>query len=195
MIKRHQSLADLRPSIWITSPPACRWYRIAIAAFFVWAAAGAAVAQEPTPQLAPPPLKIVSTAERTALDASADLKARYKLLLGLMAARITAAEKLSSQRDYSEMFTELGGFHGLMDDGIQYLKTKDKDDKKVLDTFKRLEIGLRRFAPRLEAIRRELPLAYEDYVRRLIRYLRAARTLALEPQFGDTVIPGPTKEQ
>ena len=51
------------------------------------------------------------------------------------------------------------------------------------------EIGLREFPPRLEAIRRDLPLEYEDYVRRLIRYLRQARTIATEPLFGDTVLP------
>jgi hypothetical protein len=164
------------------------------AGLLMLAAISSARAQEPTPEIAPPPLKMMSQVERSQLSASVDFKARTKLLLELMSVRIAAAERLSAARNYEAMFTELGSFHGLIDDGIQYLKTKDPHDRKVLDTFKRLEIGLRGFAPRIEAIRRDLPLAYEDYVRRLIKYLRAARTLALEPQFADTVLPE-TKKQ
>jgi hypothetical protein len=107
-----------------------------------------------------------------------------------------AAEKLNTAGDYKAMFTELGGFHALMDNGLAHLKTLDNDDRRVLDTFKRLEIGLRQFPPRLESIRRDLPVRYEDYVRRLIRYLRVARTIATEPLFGDTVLqePEPTND-
>lgn len=140
-------------------------------------------------QLAPPPIKIISKVENDRLNAAKNHKARTKLIIEMMRARVVAAERLNSVKDHPAMFTELGGFHALMDNGLEHLKKLDADDKKVLDTFKRLEIGLREFPPRLEAIRRDLPLRYEDYVRRLIRYLRVARTIATEPLFGDTVLP------
>lgn len=145
-------------------------------------------------QLAPPPLKLMSEQEKARLNSARNHRDRTKLVLDLMRDRITAAEKRDEADDYAGMFTELGAFHALMDDGLGYLQKLDQDDRKVLDTFKRLEIGLRQFPSRLEAMRRDLPLKYEDYVRRLIRYLRQARTIATEPLFGDTVIPENAKD-
>lgn len=149
----------------------------------------AAQADDDPMQLAPPPLKMMSKHETERLNSSRDHKERMKLVIELMRQRVFAAERLNAVKDYAGMFTELGGFHALMDSGLEHMKNLDQDDKKVLDTFKRLEIGLRQFPPLLEAIRRDLPLKYEDYVRRLIKYLRVARTIATEPLFGDTVIP------
>ena len=63
-------------------------------------------------------------------------------------------------------------------------------DKKVLDNYKRLEISLRSYMSRVEVIHRDLPVKYEEYVRGLMKYLRIARTKALDPQFSDTVLPG-----
>ncbi|MEK7855704.1 MAG: hypothetical protein AAB288_06415, partial [Acidobacteriota bacterium] len=60
---------------------------------------------------------------------------------------------------------------------------------KVLNNFKRLEIGLRQFRPRLELIRRGIPSEYEPYLRSLIQYVRDARAKAVEPLFGDSVVP------
>jgi hypothetical protein len=59
----------------------------------------------------------------------------------------------------------------------------------VLANLKRFEIGLRKFTPRLELIRREVPLTHEFYVRSLLKQLREARTKATEPLFGETVLP------
>jgi hypothetical protein len=66
---------------------------------------------------------------------------------------------------------------------------RQTNDKKNLDNYKRLEIGIRSFMGRLEVVRRELPIRYEKYVRDLIKYLRESRSRALEPQFSDTVLP------
>lgn len=147
-------------------------------------------AQGDVPDIVPPPLKLISKNEQARLAAqSHDIRNRNKLTLQLMGRRLSTAEDLRQSGDYNSMYSELGGFHGLMDDALQYLKTQNSRNRRVLDTFKRFEIGLRGFAPRLEVIRRELPLRYEDYVRRLIKYVRVARTIATEPLFGDTVIP------
>ncbi|MFN2501111.1 MAG: hypothetical protein ABR530_03755 [Pyrinomonadaceae bacterium] len=154
-----------------------------------YAGAGYVAAQSDGPELAPPPIRLMSKDERLRLDGVSDIKSRTKLALELMNARVTAAEKLHATEDFEGVFRELGGFHGVMDNCVQYLVKRDSGSGKVLDNFKRLDLGLRALAPRLESIRRELPLRYEDYVRRLIRYVREARTTATEPFFSDTVVP------
>lgn len=148
-------------------------------------------AQDDIPGLAPPPRKVISKGERTRLDAETNIRDRTKLTLEMMDERLSAAEKLSDGKDFDAMFQELGGFHGLMDNGIEFLLKKDDRKNKVLDNLKRIEIGLRGFAPRLESIRRDVPLSYENYVRKLISYLRNARTRVSEPLFSDTVVPDP----
>jgi len=152
----------------------------------------AASAQDDPAEIAPPPVKVISKAERERLNAETDIKDRTKLSLELMAARLTAAEKLGAQREHDAMFRELGGFHGLMDDGLNFL-LKSGRSGKVLDNLKRLEIGLRMSAPRIEVIRRDLPLRYEDYLRKLMKYVREARTKASEPLFSDSVVRGSEK--
>ena len=152
-----------------------------------------ASAQDDLPDTVPPPLIIVSKQERTSLDAQTDVKARTKLALELMQARFAAAERLNSGADFDGMFRELGGFHGLLDNTLDFLLRSDKNNNKVLNNFKRLEIGLRGFTPRLETIRRELPQRYEEYVGNLIKHVRNARTRAVEPLFSDTVVPANRK--
>ncbi len=80
--------------------------------------------------------------------------------------------------------------HGLLDNTLDFLGKQDSNKGKVLDNYKRLEIGLRGFAPRLETIRRDLPLRYEDYVHKLLKYVRDSRSRAVEPMFGSSVVPG-----
>lgn len=148
------------------------------------------VAQNDDNDIAPPPLRNVSKQERGQLDAVMDVKKRTKLALDLMAGRLTQAETLHSREQYDEMFLQLGGFHGLMDNTLAFLDNSNTANNKVLNNYKRLELGLREYRPRLELIRRDLPLRYELYVRNLIRYLRDARAKAVEPLFSDTVLPG-----
>lgn len=137
---------------------------------------------------APPPLKIVSKEERQKLDGEDDIKDRTNLALRMMDTRLDAAEILSANRDFDRMFRELGVFHALVDDSVVFLEKRDPNNRKVLDTFKKLEIGLRGFIPRLETVRRELPLRYEDYVRQLMKFVRDARARAIDPMFGDGVV-------
>lgn len=154
-------------------------------------AASAAVAGQDviSDEIAPPPLRLISQDEKNKLNAETHVKRRTKLALELMDARLMQSEALGTARDYDQMFVELGAFHGLMDNMLAFLDDKDKDSGKVLNNFKRFEIGLRRFTPRLEVLRRELPIRYEMYVRSLLKNLRAARAKAIEPLFDDTVVP------
>ena len=139
-------------------------------------------------ETAPPPLKYVSKQDKALLDSEANPKDRTKTALSLMDARLDDAEKLNAAENFNAMFSELGHFAGLLDNSLNFL-SRQPDDKKNLDNYKRLEIGIRRFMGRLEVVRRELPLRYEKYVRDLIKYLRVSRSRALEPQFSDTVLP------
>jgi hypothetical protein len=139
--------------------------------------------------IAPPPLKSITKDEQNRLDAEYDSKNRIKLAMGLMDARLSVAEKLNASENYDAMFTELGHFAGFLDYSLLYLAHQDPNKKGTLDSYKRIEIALRPFITRLEVIRRNLPIRYEQYVRELLKSLRLARTKALEPQFSDTVIP------
>ena len=146
-------------------------------------------AQDDPTDLAPPPLRTVSKDEKALLNEQSDIKVHTKLALAMMNSRLTHAEILNTNSDFEGMFRELGGFHGLLDNTLDFLGKHDTNSGKVLDNYKRLEIGLRAFTPRLEAIRRDLSLRYEDYVRQLVKYVREARTRAVEPLFSDTVVP------
>lgn len=137
---------------------------------------------------APPPLKLLSKAERSRLNEVNHIGRRTKLTLELMDLRLRNAEASFASEQYEDMFTDLGGFHALADNGLEFLASKNDGGGKVLDNFKRLEIGLRKFMPRLETIRRDLPVRYESYVRKLIVRIRDARSKATEPLFGETVI-------
>ncbi len=148
------------------------------------------MAQDGPEDAAPPPLKVLSKAERDQLTSQLDLKDRTRLALDLMGERLAVAEKLGAAGDPAAMYTELGGFHALMDHIIEHLDKLDERRGKVLDNYKRLEMGLRRYVPRLENLRREVPLKYEHYVRKLLIYVRDTRARALEPMFSNTVVPG-----
>jgi hypothetical protein len=113
--------------------------------------------------------------------------------IDLMNLRVSAAEKRAAAEDFDAMYTELGAFQGLLDNTLEFLIRSDNDSDKVLNNFKRFEIGLRAFVPRIETVRRELPSSYEPYVKGLIRYIRDARGRALEPLFGDSVVRQPQR--
>ena len=157
-------------------------------------AAGAS-AQDDLPETAPPPVKVIAKDEAAKLAAKTDLKDRTKLSLDLMNLRLTAAEKFSSTGEFENLYRELGYFHALMDDALEYLNLRDNRRGKVLDNFKRLEIALRAMAPRIETIRRELPLRYDPYVRKLMGYLRSVRAQATDSLFGDSVVPAKKPEE
>jgi len=163
------------------------WLLFAI--FVLQLSATVSVAQDPASDFAPPPLKILSKNERSQMDSQTDAKSRTKISLEFMSDRLSDAERNVENKDFDGLFRDLGDFNAVMDDCLNFLARRDTGSGKVLDNFKRLEIGLREFIPRLESIRRDLPLRYEDYVRKLIKTVREARTKASDPLFADTVVP------
>jgi hypothetical protein len=139
--------------------------------------------------IAPPPVKVISKEEKSALADVNDVKNRTKLSLDLMEVRLKKAEDLNGQQSFSAMLTELGGFQALMDDALKFLNRNDDGRGKVMGTFKRFEMTLRGFTPRLEMIRRDMPDRYEYHVRRLLIVLRDTRSKAVEPFFSSSVLP------
>lgn len=152
-----------------------------------------AIAQEFPADAEPPPLKVITKEEREQLYLETKVKNRTKLALELMDVRLQNAEGLFAEKKYSEMFKELGRFHALVDNALAFLVRNDRGKGKILNDYKRLEIGLRAYLPRLELIRRELPSNFEFYVRILIKSVRDARSDAVDPFFGNTVLPQKTE--
>src|SRR5437762_5933354 len=129
--------------------------------------------QEPD-DIAPPPLKMLSKTEKSELNARTDVKEHAALALQLMDTRLKAAEKFRTDENYTLMYAELGGFHGLMDHTLDFL-LRSGTDGKVLNSLKKFDIGLRSFVPRVETLRRELPPNFEPYVKDLLKYISETR--------------------
>jgi hypothetical protein len=138
--------------------------------------------------LVPPPLAIVSKDEKERLEAETDVKKHTETAIQLMDARLLKATELSSKNQYKESLDELGGFQAILRNAFNFLKRNDNGSKKVLNNFKKFEINLRAFVPRLEIIRREMPIRYGYHVRTLMKYVRDARADAVEPLFDDSIL-------
>lgn len=150
----------------------------------------AAFAQQDKPKdLVPPPLFLISDDEKKNLEAESDLKKRTKLALELMESRVKKAEEFASQKQFEESLNELGAFQALINNTLRFLNRNNTGSRKVLNNYKRFEISLRDYFPRLELIRREMPVRYGYHVQSLMKFVRQARTKATDPIFGDTVLP------
>ena len=106
-----------------------------------------------------------------------------------MEARLIKCEKLLVDNSFTDSLNELGGFHAVLDNVLNYLVKHNDGSNKVGNNFKNFEIYLRKQVPRLESIRREMPLKYGYYVGKLMIAVREARAKAVEPLFDDTVVP------
>lgn len=159
-------------------------------ALCLFTAAGVNAQEEQIPaNLAPPAVKFISKEEKTALAGVSDIKERTKLALNLMEVRLKKAEELNTQESFGALLNELGCFNALMDDTIRFLNRNDNGSGKVMSNFKRFEMALRAFMPRLELIRRDLPERYEYHVRKLLVTVRDTRSKAVEPFFSTTILP------
>lgn len=138
--------------------------------------------------IVPPPLPIISKGETSRLNAESDLKKRTEIALALMESRLQKAETFSNEKKFRESLDELGGFQALMGDALKYLQRNDTGSRKVLNNFKRLEINLRGFVPRLEIVRRMMPQKFGYHVVQLMKSVRRARSNAVEPLFDDAVV-------
>ena len=142
-----------------------------------------------TPQLpAPPPLKVISPAEREQLEATRDEKARIRRTLELIAVHLQHAQELTAQQKYDSTLLELGGYLALIDDALEFLSKLNHESKKARDLYKQVELVLRADAPRLTAIRRDTPLEYAVRIKEVEDRARAGRSEALNAFYGQTVV-------
>ncbi|HEX8737984.1 MAG TPA: hypothetical protein VF721_21810 [Pyrinomonadaceae bacterium] len=151
-----------------------------------------ASAQQPDePEVAPPPIRSISKEEKQQLEAESNVKKYTQLALSLMETRLKNAEALTTETNYREALNTLGGFQILLENTLGFLSRNNVENDKVQENLKKLELTLRGQTSRLEVVRRAMPSRYAFYVQKLIRIVRDARTKAIEPLFGETVVPQP----
>lgn len=156
---------------------------------FAFCFPSAASAQPEESDVAPPPIKSISKEEKQQLEAEANVKKHTQLALSLMEARLKTAETFTNENNYREALNTLGGFQILMENTLGFLSRNNVENDKVQSNLKKLEMTLREQTLRLEVMRRAMPSRYAFYVQRLIRVVRDARSKAIEPLFGDAVLP------
>jgi len=149
---------------------------------------------QPTPLTAPPPFKMIVKEERAALDgATRDPQKRLKLTIEFAAGHLLAAEQHTARANYEAASTEVGMYHALIENALQYLSTFKRDSNKTRDLYKRLELALRADGPRLTAMRRTTPLEFAVWIKQVEDFARQGRTEALNSFYGHTVVREPQK--
>ena len=147
----------------------------------------------PTPLTAPPPIKLITKAERLQLDQAGDSKGRIRVTIELAALRLSRAEQLTKQSNRDAAGDEVGSYEALIEDALTFLSGMKRDSNKTRDLCKRLELALRSHGPRLTTMRRETPLEHAVWIKKTEEFARAARTEVLNTFYGHTVVREPQK--
>ena len=149
---------------------------------------------QPTPLTAPPPFKMIVKEERAALDdAARDPQKRLKLTIEFAGGHLLSAEQHTARQNYEAASTEVGMYHALIENALQFLSTFKRDSNKTRDLYKRLELALRADGPRLTAMRRTTPLEFAVWIKQVEDFARQGRTEALNSFYGHTVVREPQK--
>lgn len=156
-----------------------------------------ALAQEPqpTPLTAPPPFKTIAKEERAQIEQTRDTGKRLKMTIEFAAMHLTNAEQHTTQSNYDAAAAEVGMYHALIEDALEFLSTIKRDGNKARDLYKRLELALRGHGPRLTNMRRITPLEYAVWLKQVEDFAREGRTEALNSFYGHTVVREPKKEK
>jgi hypothetical protein len=80
-----------------------------------------------------------------------------------------------------------------MKDTLNFLQ-ENSSSKGILRNFKRFEIGLREFMPRLGNLKRVFPYSHSYHVVKLIGFVRDTRETAQDHFYATTVIEGCYRE-
>lgn len=152
---------------------------------------------QPTPLTAPPPFKMIVREERTAIESAArDPQRRLKMTIEFADNHLLIAEQHTARENYEAASTEVGMYHALIENALQFLSTFKRDSNKTRDLYKRLELALRADGPRLTAMRRTTPLEFAVWIKQVEDYARQGRTEALNSFYGHTVVkPDKTTEK
>ncbi len=146
-------------------------------------------AQEPKPlDQAPPPLKMITRAERTQINAAKDEKSRIKLSIELAETHLANAESQTSRNQFDAAAAEAGMYWAIVEDMLRFMKTMERNNDRKRDLYKRLELTLRAHGPRLTIMRRGTPSEYAVWIKETEEFARKGRTEALNSFYGNTVI-------
>jgi hypothetical protein len=137
---------------------------------------------------APPPRKVLAAADKTKLDSARDARERTRFTIELADAHLTRAAQLTDQKDYDGAADELGFYQAVITDALKFLERDKEPNNRQRDLFKRIELALRAYAPRIEGIRRNSPAEYAENVRAVYDFTRNARDEALNIFYGNTVL-------
>ena len=175
--------------------------RLVLLCGFALACVPAAFAQDsqpqpqPTPLTAPPPFKMIVKEEREQIEAETDSSKHLRLIIDFASAHLTRAEEHTARSNYEAASAEVGMYHALIENALQFLSTFKRDSNKTRDLYKRLELALRAQGPRLTAMRRTTPLEFAVWIKQVEDYARNGRTEALNSFYGHTVVRETQKEK
>jgi hypothetical protein len=163
--------------------------RLLFAIMFV-AMTGAVVNGQPQLQdlSTPPPVKVISSAEREQLNATRDVKSRVKTSLILAEAHLVKAESLTIEHAYDNALGEAARYWAIIENALAHLRSLPSKSSKYRDVYKKLELSLRAHGPRLSMLRRSMPAEYAVWMKEIEEYARSGRTEALNSFYGETVI-------
>jgi len=155
-----------------------------------------ALAQQPkSPRLqAPPPMRFVSRADRSQLDAARDPKTRLRSTIKLAEDRLTQAENLTNQKSFDEASIEIGCYLGLIGDLRGYIGALVHDKGSTRDLYRHMEMAVRLHIPRLAVIRRSTPASYALNIKDAEDYIKDTRAEALDSFYGHSVLREPPVE-
>jgi hypothetical protein len=137
---------------------------------------------------APPPVFTMSGAEKSQLGNESDLKRRTQLCLMLADARLRSAEAATDREDFQAALLDLGSYQAIIENHIKFLERGNYSDGKVRDNFRRMDITLRSYAPRIETIRRTTPFEFAVHLKSILNFTRDARARALDSFFSDSIL-------
>ena len=163
---------------------------IPVTLLFIAVFAPAANAQDlhPVDQTAPPPMKIITRAERSQIEQAKDEKARVKLTIELAETHLTNVEMQTSQQQFGGAAAEAGMYWALIEDVLSFMKKVERDSNRKRDLYKRVELALRSHGPRWSTVRHSTPAEYAVWIKEIEEFARNGRTEALNSFYGHTVI-------
>lgn len=146
-------------------------------------------AQPLTPQLpTPPPMRFVARDDKSQLTTARDAKARIRLVIELVQARLARMEELTAQKKFEDASEVLGNYLGLIEDAMRFIGGMPREKNSTRDLYRRLDIALRAQIPRLAVMRRDTPSDYAIHLKSAEEFARNSRTEALESFYGNTVL-------
>jgi hypothetical protein len=140
-------------------------------------------------EIAPPPVFSLTSEEKSQLNGESDIKRRTQLCLLLADSRLKRAEDATVREDYQTALTALGSYQAVIENHLDFLQRNNYNAAgKVRENFRRIDITLRAYAPRIETIRRTTPFEFAVHLKSILNFTRDARSRALDSFFSDKIL-------